>query len=83
MTHIDWGGNTSGPWMDNGNTLGVLMTHIDWGAMLQAHGWIMAISWGVLIPLGAVIARNFKTLGPTWFNIHRVVQVIHVCAHRV
>eukprot|EP00884_Botryococcus_braunii_P017823 jgi/Botrbrau1/4724/Bobra.0218s0038.2 len=41
-----------------------------------AHGWIMAISWGVLIPLGAVLARNFKTVGTGWFNAHRIIQTI-------
>jgi hypothetical protein len=44
----------------------------------QAHGWIMAVSWGVMIPLGAVIARNFKTDGRVWFNVHRVIQVFTV-----
>ena len=26
------------------------------------HGWLMAVCWGVLIPLGAIVARNFKDL---------------------
>jgi hypothetical protein len=42
---------------------------------MQAHGVLMCLSWGVLIPLGAIIARNFKTLSATWFNLHRGIQV--------
>eukprot|EP00884_Botryococcus_braunii_P017827 jgi/Botrbrau1/4728/Bobra.0218s0040.1 len=41
-----------------------------------AHGFLMAMSWGVLIPVGAVVARNFKTLSSVWFNVHRIIQGI-------
>lgn len=38
----------------------------------------MALSWGVLLPVGAVLARNFKTASPLWFHIHRAIQVPRV-----
>lgn len=44
--------------------------------LLQAHAWMMVISWGVLLPSGVVVARSFKTLGPVWFQIHRAVQIV-------
>lgn len=51
-----------------------------WPLVLQAHAWIMAISWGVMIPLGIVMARNFKELDPFWFKFHRhVLQLAGVC----
>ncbi|GAB4817649.1 hypothetical protein N2152v2_004695 [Parachlorella kessleri] len=44
--------------------------------VLQAHAWLMTISWGVLIPSGIVVARCFKELDPLWFKLHRAVQSI-------
>lgn len=46
--------------------------------VVQIHGWLMAISWGVLVPVGLIFARNFKELGPTWFHVHRIVMVLAV-----
>ena len=43
----------------------------------QAHAWLMTIGWGILIPLGVVIARCFKQeLGPRWFVLHRALQCL-------
>ncbi|GAQ87169.1 DOMON domain containing protein [Klebsormidium nitens] len=42
--------------------------------MRNAHGWINAISWGFLLPLGVLTARYFKAHDPLWFHIHRAVQ---------
>ena len=42
------------------------------------HGIINAISWGLLLPMGAVTARYFRhiqALGPTWFYIHSEIQL--------
>ncbi|XP_022872534.1 cytochrome b561 and DOMON domain-containing protein At2g04850 [Olea europaea var. sylvestris] len=45
------------------------------------HGIINAISWGMLLPIGAVTARylrHIQTLGPTWFYAHAGVQLFAV-----
>lgn len=34
-----------------------------------------AIGWGVLIPVGIVMARSFKEAAPLWFHLHRGLQV--------
>ena len=31
-----------------------------------AHGVLMTIGWGVLIPLGVIAASSLKSLAPTW-----------------
>lgn len=33
-----------------------------------------AISFGFIFPCGVLVARGFKELGHTWFQIHRAVQ---------
>lgn len=43
-----------------------------------AHGIMNAISWGVLLPIGAVTARylrHIQSLGPTWFYVHAGIQL--------
>lgn len=44
-----------------------------------AHGIINGVSWGILLPIGAVTARylrHFQTLGPAWFYAHAGVQLM-------
>ncbi|CAI0383581.1 unnamed protein product [Linum tenue] len=44
----------------------------------MVHGIMNAISWGVMLPSGAVTARYFRhiqSLGPAWFYIHAGVQL--------
>ncbi|KAJ1686392.1 hypothetical protein LUZ63_017782 [Rhynchospora breviuscula] len=41
------------------------------------HGVLCAISWGVLLPLGVIIARYlkvFKSMDPAWFYLHIICQ---------
>ncbi|KAK2394286.1 cytochrome b561 and DOMON domain-containing protein [Trifolium repens] len=43
----------------------------------NTHGVLNAVSWGVLMPLGAVIARYlkvFKSADPAWFYLHVTCQ---------
>ncbi|XP_057804469.1 cytochrome b561 and DOMON domain-containing protein At2g04850 [Salvia miltiorrhiza] len=45
------------------------------------HGAINAISWGFLLPLGAVSARylrHIQAVGPAWFYAHAGVQIAAV-----
>ncbi|KAK6918759.1 Cytochrome b561/ferric reductase transmembrane [Dillenia turbinata] len=42
------------------------------------HGIMNAISWGIMLPIGAVTARylrHIQSLGPTWFYVHAGVQL--------
>ncbi|KAF7831943.1 cytochrome b561 and DOMON domain-containing protein [Senna tora] len=42
------------------------------------HGTVNAISWGILLPVGAVTARylrHIQSLGPTWFYVHAGIQL--------
>ncbi|KAG7011874.1 Cytochrome b561 and DOMON domain-containing protein, partial [Cucurbita argyrosperma subsp. argyrosperma] len=42
------------------------------------HGILNAVSWGLLLPIGAVTARylrNVQALGPAWFYAHAGVQL--------
>ncbi|PKI35533.1 cytochrome b561 and DOMON domain-containing protein At2g04850 [Punica granatum] len=53
--------------------------HGNIGAMKTAHGIINAVSWGILLPVGAVIARylrHIQALGPAWFYVHAGVQLL-------
>lgn len=45
------------------------------------HGVINAISWGLLLPIGAVTARYFRhiqSLGPAWFYAHAGIQLFAI-----
>ncbi|CAA0826680.1 Cytochrome b561 and DOMON domain-containing protein [Striga hermonthica] len=46
-----------------------------------AHGITNSISWGLLLPTGAVLARYLRpvrAVGPAWFYLHAGVQLIGV-----
>ena len=43
----------------------------------QIHGVLNAVSWGILMPVGAIIARYlkvFKSADPAWFYLHVTCQ---------
>ena len=37
---------------------------------------MMFVSWGFLIPTGAILAKFYKHRSPIWFHLHRGVQVL-------
>jgi len=40
---------------------------------MQIHGILNAVSWGILFPIGAIIARYmrvFESADPAWFYLH-------------
>ncbi|KAJ1406084.1 Cytochrome b561/ferric reductase transmembrane [Sesbania bispinosa] len=42
------------------------------------HGTMNAISWGILLPMGAITARylrHIQALGPAWFYAHAGIQL--------
>lgn len=43
----------------------------------NVHGVLNAVSWGTMLPIGAIIARYlkvFKSAGPAWFYLHVICQ---------
>lgn len=41
-------------------------------------GWLMAASWGFLIPIGVTLAifRSVRGMRPWWFYLHSVIQTL-------
>lgn len=47
------------------------------GIKFQIHGVLCAIGWGILMPIGVIIARYmkvFKSADPAWFYLHVTCQ---------
>ena len=42
----------------------------------DAHGALMVFGWGILIPIGIIVASGLKHLGPIWFQLHRAIQLV-------
>ena len=43
---------------------------------IQTHGSLNVCGWGLLLPLGAMVARYAKNLAaPAWFYVHMVLQL--------
>jgi Eukaryotic cytochrome b561 len=38
------------------------------------HGLLVALGWGILMPIGIMIARYFKKYDPFWFYAHISIQ---------
>lgn len=49
-------------------------------SLVHAHAALMTVGWGVLLPLGAVVARGFRMTGTWWFTAHLALQVLGVLA---
>ena len=46
--------------------------------MLQIHGILNVVSWGLLFPIGIIIARYLRTFpsaDPLWFYLHASCQL--------
>jgi len=46
---------------------------------VQVHGILNAVSWGILLPIGGMIARWLKQCipqSPAWFYLHVICQLI-------
>ncbi|KAJ3700978.1 hypothetical protein LUZ61_004683 [Rhynchospora tenuis] len=40
------------------------------------HGVFAIFSWGILLPIGAIIARYFRHKDPLWFYLHVAIQFL-------
>ena len=51
---------------------------LDFVRVFQIHGILNAVSWGLLFPIGIIIARYLRTFpsaDPAWFYLHVFCQV--------
>ncbi|XP_071701410.1 cytochrome b561 and DOMON domain-containing protein At3g07570-like [Rutidosis leptorrhynchoides] len=46
-----------------------------YSSLKRTHGILNAVGWGVLLPIGAMIARYLKHLGSYWFYAHSSIQL--------
>ncbi|KAL1560016.1 cytochrome b561 and DOMON domain-containing protein-like protein [Salvia divinorum] len=50
---------------------------VDSGTKKNIHGVLNSVSWGILLPIGAITARYLKVFpaaNPTWFYLHALFQ---------
>ncbi|XP_004289524.1 PREDICTED: cytochrome b561 and DOMON domain-containing protein At4g17280-like [Fragaria vesca subsp. vesca] len=66
----------SGPYLKSYGTLDFLSgkveatgAHHSMVSMKIVHAVLNTVSWGVLLPVGVIVARNFK-MYPAWFPVH-------------
>ncbi|XP_068667257.1 cytochrome b561 and DOMON domain-containing protein At3g07570-like [Aristolochia californica] len=46
----------------------------EYTTLRRGHGTLAMLGWGILLPIGASIARYFKQWDPVWFYSHSSVQ---------
>ncbi|XP_028791073.1 cytochrome b561 and DOMON domain-containing protein At3g61750 isoform X2 [Neltuma alba] len=44
--------------------------------MRKSHGIVGIIGWGLILPVGAIVARYFRHKDPLWFYLHSVIQFV-------
>ncbi|CAJ1950415.1 unnamed protein product [Sphenostylis stenocarpa] len=44
--------------------------------MRTKHGILGIIGWGLILPVGAIIARYFRHKDPLWFYLHAIIQFV-------
>lgn len=44
--------------------------------MRTNHGILGVIGWGLILPVGAIIARYFRHKDPMWFYLHAIIQFV-------
>ncbi|XP_073000581.1 cytochrome b561 and DOMON domain-containing protein At3g61750-like [Typha latifolia] len=42
----------------------------------RKHGMLAIFGWGVLLPLGAIVARYCRQIDPLWYYLHVVIQFV-------
>lgn len=41
----------------------------------RTHGALNMIGWGILMPIGVIVARYFRQWDPIWFYSHIAIQI--------
>eukprot|EP00892_Ulva_mutabilis_P009568 jgi/Ulvmu1/6984/UM033_0042.1 len=57
---------------------GVVVAEDNTPQQRRIHAALMLIGWGILIPLGVIMAASLRTVGPKsmWFQLHRATQSV-------
>jgi len=42
----------------------------------KAHGSLMLLSWGFLLPAGVIVAKFLRHKDPLWYRVHRTLQPV-------
>ncbi|XP_068666633.1 cytochrome b561 and DOMON domain-containing protein At3g61750-like [Aristolochia californica] len=42
----------------------------------RSHGVLAIFGWGVIMPIGAIVARYYKDWDPLWYYLHTVIQFV-------
>jgi len=50
----------------------------DLSSYWKQHGILMTVGWGILIPLGIIVARTMKDQAPNWFYFHVVANTLGI-----
>ncbi|KAL5572106.1 hypothetical protein UlMin_021703 [Ulmus minor] len=48
----------------------------DVGQMKKNHGILGIMGWGLLLPVGAIVARYFRHKDPIWYYLHSIIQFV-------
>ncbi|XP_047309536.1 cytochrome b561 and DOMON domain-containing protein At3g07570 [Impatiens glandulifera] len=46
----------------------------EYGNLRRSHGILNMLGWGILLPIGVIVARFFKKWDPLWFYCHVFIQ---------
>lgn len=47
-----------------------------YATLRRTHGLLNLFGWGILVPIGMIVARYCRQWDPVWFYSHTVVQTI-------
>lgn len=50
----------------------------DYFSFVHLHGVLMYLAWGLLLPLGTLLGRYYRSCWPFWFILHIIVQSLGV-----
>jgi Eukaryotic cytochrome b561 len=55
-------------------------SEVGYSSKLNVHAWLMGVSWLILVPIGILTMRFFKTYNPATFQIHRAIMTLSFVA---
>ncbi|KAJ7961737.1 Cytochrome b561 and DOMON domain-containing protein [Quillaja saponaria] len=53
---------------------GLSSSQASYTTLRRSHGLLNIMGWGILVIIGAIVARHFKQWDPIWFYLHTSVQ---------
>lgn len=43
---------------------------------IRTHGILGLLGWGLILPVGAIVARHLKHRDPLWYELHVAIQFV-------